>query len=330
MTDRSADLALARVHLRLGSLALARAEFETLAGRDELDDAGLVDLAEVRWRTGDVAGAGEVATAILGEGDDGPLIVLVVAAEAALARGRPTEARGYSTRAMDQAAGRIDELFAGMPRGPIWPADATTLRLPAPTLFDVPAAPSMTPPAAVSARASVEDLAAFEIEPDAPEPAEPDTIELWDAVETEPPVESDPGEAAPADPGTPLVADPDVPAGADALRAGEDALAVGDVLGAAAQLALALRLSSALAPAVLDAIEGRPDRELAFVRGDAYRLVGRESEARLAFAEAVQPIDGPVEPGPTDTPTDATDPGNHHDPYDHHDPNDHRSEGDPA
>ena len=43
------------LHLRLGSLALARVELETLAGVGALDDAGPVDLAEVRWRTGDLA-----------------------------------------------------------------------------------------------------------------------------------------------------------------------------------------------------------------------------------------------------------------------------------
>ena len=38
VTTRDPDLILARLHLRLGSLALARAELETLAGRDALDD----------------------------------------------------------------------------------------------------------------------------------------------------------------------------------------------------------------------------------------------------------------------------------------------------
>ena len=44
-TTRDADLVLAGLHLRLGALALARAELETLAGRDALDDDGLTDLA---------------------------------------------------------------------------------------------------------------------------------------------------------------------------------------------------------------------------------------------------------------------------------------------
>ena len=103
---RAADLVLAGLHLRLGSLALARASLETMAGRDALDDDGLVDLAEVRWRTGDVAGAGQAAMALLGDGDEGPVVGLVVAAEAAMARGRPTEARRFARRAMAQAQER--------------------------------------------------------------------------------------------------------------------------------------------------------------------------------------------------------------------------------
>ena len=68
--DRSSDLALARLHLRLGSLGLARAELEGMAGSGVLDDEGLVDLAEARWRTGDLAGAGEAASAALAAGNE--------------------------------------------------------------------------------------------------------------------------------------------------------------------------------------------------------------------------------------------------------------------
>ena len=56
------------LHLRMGSLALARAELESLAGRGMLDEPALLDLAEVRWRTGDLAGAGEAANALLSAG----------------------------------------------------------------------------------------------------------------------------------------------------------------------------------------------------------------------------------------------------------------------
>ena len=134
---RLPDLVLARLHLRLGSLALARAELETLAGRDSLDADGLVDLAEARWRTGDIAGAGEAAVAALTD-EEGPLLALVVAAEAAAARGRPTEARRLAEKAMADANGTIDAIFAGMPRGSAWPADPSAPP-PAPTtMFDAP------------------------------------------------------------------------------------------------------------------------------------------------------------------------------------------------
>ena len=327
---RPADLTLARVHLRLGCLALARAELETLAGRDELDDAGMVDLAEARWRTGDIAGAGEVAAAVLGDGDDGPLITLVVAAEAALARGRPTEARRYSTRAMEDADGRIDDVFAGMPRGPVWPTDTTTLHLPPPTLFDVPAVELAPVPGLASVVDGMGAEAVAIADPagsERPESSEPNTIALWDAAGPEshpdgaslapPPIEPSPVASEPTQP-VRNDPEPDMDAGGDAFLMGADALDRDDIPGASAQLALALRLSPALAPSVLEVIGARTDRELAFVRGDAYRLVGREADARRAFAEAVNQGDAP---------------GSSPDPYRNHpsdDPADHGPEGDPA
>ena len=101
---RAIELVLAHMHLRLASLALARVELETLAGLGGLDTHGLVDLAEVRWRTGDLVGAGEAAAAALRADDVRPdPIALVVAAEAASAVGRPSEARRLATRAIAAA-----------------------------------------------------------------------------------------------------------------------------------------------------------------------------------------------------------------------------------
>jgi hypothetical protein len=74
---RPIDLALARTHLRLGSLALARAELETLAGVGELDGAGQVDLAEARWRTGDLGRAGEAAVVALATVGDESLALVI-------------------------------------------------------------------------------------------------------------------------------------------------------------------------------------------------------------------------------------------------------------
>ncbi|MEX2183893.1 MAG: hypothetical protein WEC14_05560 [Chloroflexota bacterium] len=259
---RSADLELARLHLRLGSLALARAELETLAGRDALDDDGLVDLAEVRWRTGDVTGAGEAAQAILGDADDGPLLALVVAAEAAMVRGRPTESRRLAERAVAAAGATLDAVFAGMPRAAVWPPDPADLPPPDPTLFDV---------ATIGSAGLVTDA---DLSPDAATARDPASLALWDDLD----VGADEASAA-----------LDLPAPDAELERGRDALVAGRHDAAAVHLGLVLRLSPVLAPAVLDLVGADRSAELAFVRGDAYRLVGRELEARRAFARALRP-----------------------------------------
>lgn len=120
---RPTGLRLARLHLRLGSLSLARAELESFAGRGTLDREGLLDLAEARWRTGDLPGAGEAANVLLGTGAEPPL-ALVIAAEAVAALGRPAEARRLAARALEAVDGPLDPVFAGMPRSLIWPGDA--------------------------------------------------------------------------------------------------------------------------------------------------------------------------------------------------------------
>ena len=119
---RPVALRLAGLHLRMGSLALARAELESLAGRGMLDEDALLDLAEVRWRTGDLAGAGEAANALLAR-ERTDALALVIAAEAVAAAGRPGEARRLAARALEQADGPLDPLFAGIPRSLVWPGE---------------------------------------------------------------------------------------------------------------------------------------------------------------------------------------------------------------
>ena len=283
--SRAPDLVLARLHLRLGSLALARAELETLAGRDALDLDGVVDLAEVRWRTGDIEGAGEAAAVALDD-DDGPLVALVVASEAAAARGRPTEARRLATRAMTAADGSIDAIFAGMPRSPAFPPDPAAPPPSATTMFDEPRSGRPRgrhrPPRPEAGLSGVQPAvpdAAAPLPP--PEPAP--SIGLWDdslASEAEEMAE----------------VEADLPTGEEALELGHAALEAGDVAAAALQLGLALRLTPALAPAVVTVLADRDDPPLAFIRGDAYRLLGRELEARRAYADAM--------PRPTSTDPD--------------------------
>jgi tetratricopeptide (TPR) repeat protein len=258
---RTVELVLARAHLRLGSLALARVELETLAGLGRLDTAGLADLAEVRWRTGDLLGAGEAAGAALRNDEEMP-VALVIAAEAAAALGRPSESRRLARRAM-ACAPSIDLIFAGMPRSSVWPGDADEPPPSAPTLFDrapeEPAAPNASTPHEVPSTAA---SAA------APTDAAPVALGFWDDDEA-------------IDSGAGILPDP-----ALELEAGRSALVAGRLDQAVLRFGVALRLAPALAPAVLEATEGARASNLLMVRGDAFRLVGHETEARQAYAAA--------------------------------------------
>jgi hypothetical protein len=271
-TTRSPDLILAGLHLRLGAFALARAELETLAGRDALDDDGLADLAEIRWRTGDLVGAGEAAAAIL-DGDDGPVVALVVAAEAAMDRGRPSEARRYAELATARAGASLDILFAGMPRSAVWPADPAAMPPTVPAMFDVPA----VGPVATGRH----DPAGREAEVRHQAALAASSLGLWDASSGADVVSDDRAPAA------------DLPIGADELVLARSALDDGHAADAAVHLALVLRLTPALAPAVLDLVGDDRRPELALVRGDAYRLVGLEVEAQAAYADVPRPAPRP-------------------------------------
>ena len=251
MTDlasqRDIDLVLARLHLRLGSLQLARAELEEMAGKAILDDEGLIDLAEARWRTGDLAGAGEAANVALASGNEA-IVALVIAAEATAAAGRPAEARRLASRALEMADLSVADVFAGMPRASIWPIEPGTQTVAEPLFGTEASAAAATTAAAVTHAPG-----------------------LWDDA-----------------------ADVDLPEPAEALEAGRAALADGRTAAGALQLSLVLRLAPALAPAVLDALAPYDAPELALVKGDAYRLVGHERDARLAFADAAASIPQPT------------------------------------
>ena len=120
--ERPAELRLARLHLRTGSYALARVELETAAGSGTLDADAMLDLAEIRWRTDDLTGAGEAAAAYLAAGRES-LIALAIAAEATAALGRPAEAGRLARRAVEIAEVPLDTLFAGIRRSDVWPAE---------------------------------------------------------------------------------------------------------------------------------------------------------------------------------------------------------------
>jgi len=259
---RTVELVLAHSHLRLGSLALARVELETMAGMGLLDTGGIIDLAEVRWRTGDLLGAGEAASAALRDDPEHP-IALVIAAEAASALGRPTEARRLADQAIRASRGSLDAIFAGMPRSGIWPADAAEPPPTAPTLFDREPEASL---AGASAVAPGHHPPISERRPSAtPTPL---TLGLWEAEEA--------GDSAATPPPDP----------AAELEAGREALVAGSIDLAVLHFSLALRLAPALAPAVLEATDGARGAALTMVRGDAYRLAGHEAEAQQAYVIA--------------------------------------------
>jgi hypothetical protein len=268
--ERAADLVLARIHLRLGSIGLARAELEAMAGRNSLDIDGIRDLAEARWRTGDLAGAGDAASAYLHERPDDPLALLITA-EMQAHLGRPGEARRIAGRVVDRSAGPVDRMFAGMPRSSIWPVEPGSRVEPAGTLFeDVPTGPAwlgggipdlsaegaMGDDALAAARASAADH-------------RPEGPGLWEHSATAAPILPDPAE---------LLARGR--AALDAARPGQ----------AAAALALAIRAEPSLAPPVLDLLAGRQEPVLALVRGDAHRIVGHEAEALRDYVAAVEAI----------------------------------------
>ncbi len=293
---RSVDLVLARAHLRLGSLALARAELEILGGRGALDSAGQVDLAEVRWRTGDLSGAGAAASIAMGSGLEPP-VVLAIAAETAAALGRPNEARRLANRAMETLGGPIDELFAGMPRSGVWPADLAEPAPTAGTLFhhEPPPGPSRR---AGDVEADVVALRARPADDRLDGGGSSLTLGFWD------PDGADDGHGA---------QQPDPVGELDAARA---ALVAGALEDATLRFGVALRLAPALAPAVLEATDGVTTPQMNLVRGDAYRLVGLETEARRAYAAAawsgardrrhhVEETAKPAEPGPEPEPTPA-------------------------
>jgi hypothetical protein len=122
--DSATSRRMARIHLRTGSLALARAELELLAGRNLLDLPGLLDLAEARWRTGELPAGGDAAVAYIGAGGENAL-GFVIAAEAQAVAGRRSEERRYVALALERCASGLDAVFAGIPARANWTLSTT-------------------------------------------------------------------------------------------------------------------------------------------------------------------------------------------------------------
>ena len=313
LDDPMLQIRLARVHLKTGSLTIARAELEALAARNQLDTPAHLDLAEVRWRTGDLDGAGEAASAYIAGGGDEALGFVIAAEDAAMAN-RHEEARRYTEQALERHLAELDPIFAGIPRRAAWtlpawsaaetppPATATAAEPAEPTELAAPVElePEAAPVEPAEPAEPTELAAPVEFEPEA-EPAEsaeptelaaPVEVESAEPTELAAPVELEP-EAAPVEPAeSAAVPASDVAAGeqsSDEVHARAE-LAFGglyldadDPMMAALHFGLAIRLAPTSAKAVLEAIGDRQDLALQLVRGDALRLLGLEGDAGKAY-----------------------------------------------
>jgi hypothetical protein len=286
---RTADARLARVHLRGGLLTLARASLEGMAGAGTLDRAALADLAEVRWRSGDLEGAAEAARAHEGAGGDEPMAQLIIAED--LARtGREEEANVIAGSVYERVGGAVDVLFALEPRSDIWPGSDDGWMM-------VDAAH----PGRWGLLVGGSEVAA---------PSEA----MWQPAPLSTPLPDEPlpaGRGAPGQPSGAPTTGAVVIGGrmaGEELATAERALAAGDVGGATARLAVLLRLDPALAPIILSAADraaattpaGRDLAAIHLVRGDAYRSLGRDNEAAAAYQRAHQALaSGPPSKEPT-------------------------------
>lgn len=256
--DRPPDLRFARLHLRSGGLALARAELESMAGSGDLDEDGLLDLAEARWRTGDLIGAGDVAQTYLDTGGRS-VVATVIAAETMAALGRQGEARRFVADAVELSGGTLDPVFAGMPKLAPWPYDVIQ--------------PSAQPVGPLFGDLLAETPAGT----GAAGAAALGPIGLWgDAVA--------PDALESVDPGPELVA-----ATAE--------IGSGELDRASVRLALLLRASPAAAGSILAAIGDARSPSLDLVRGDALRALGDDTEARRAYSSAIGSFRGGSPPG---------------------------------
>ena len=289
---RSADARLARVHLRGGLLTLARATLEGMAGAGTLDRDAMADLAEVRWRSGDLEGAADAAQAHQASGGDEPIAAIVIAEDLAR-RGRDDEAAGLAGAVTERVGGAVDVLFAAELRSAAWPAaDEGWMRVDA------------AEPGHWGLLVGGSEVAA-------------PTSETWRPAPLRQPLAA---AAAPLPAGR---GGPAQPAGAasttavvmggrvagEELESVEQELGRGDLTAASGRLGVLLRLDPALAPIILStadrAASAAPagSRDLAaihLVRGDAYRVLGRDTEAAAAYQAAHQALAaGPPSKEPT-------------------------------
>jgi hypothetical protein len=196
LDDPVLQMRLARIHLKTGSLTIARAELEALAARNQLDTPAHLDLAEARWRTGDLDGAGEAAGAYMDGGGDEAL-GFVIAAEASAMANRHAEARSHTEQALERHLSELDPMFAGIPRRAVWALPAWSA-----ATSDALAVPSVRAPAdqvqSDVAQAEPQAVVPVAIEPEAEDvelvapPAEPEFESFESADAPAEPLEPEP------------------------------------------------------------------------------------------------------------------------------------------
>ncbi len=293
-----ADGRVARLHLRTGLLRLARVELEELAGEGRLDADGVLDLAEARWRTGDLRGAAEAAGAWLEAGADGA----TDAGAADLATGADTGATG---------AGATDAGGRGLALAHALIADGLTVRGRDDEAAGHVAATLAALAGGLSApdgpRASARSLAAAL---DALFAGIAPRADGWPAFE---PVDSGAAAAAAASSGEAVrvFARHAGAATPDPIAAADDRLGAGDDAAAAVLLILALRAAPNRAPEVLQradaALAGRSSAGLMLARAEALRVLGRHDAAAIAYAVADARARGDAPVVPPAAGPDATD-----------------------
>ncbi|MEO8469228.1 MAG: hypothetical protein ABI573_06125 [Chloroflexota bacterium] len=246
---------LARIHLRVGSLQLARAELEALVAVGSISTAGLADLAETRWRGGDLEAAAVAAADHQAAGGLEP-VALVILAEWAAVDGRPDEAEKHVTALVSLTEASLSALYAGMPRRANWPSVGAAESVDAP--------PVEGPVKSRRGRAaSSRPAATAETPGNAGEPASK--------------VRSESGQMTAFPDGESLLRE----ARAD-MRSSEP-----ERMGLAFdRLALALRWHPSVAPDVVELVARRGEPGALLVRGDALRSLGRLLEAEAAYAAA--------------------------------------------
>ncbi len=304
---RSTDARLARLHLRGGLLTLARAELEHMAGAGTLDREALVDLAEARWRSGDLEGAAEAAQAHLANDGTEPLAHLIVA-EALDRHGHLIDARAHSAKVVERVGLGVDRFFAGEPRSTAWPASDGSQMFtdanepghrgllvggaetgePEALPWDVAPPPAPLPDrrspvtsqtGAFAARGPADSWSRM---PGAQQPARPQAFGARVGPSSSMRELLDSGHAAGLE-----------------LEAVERQVERGELDEVAERLALLLRMDRALAPVILSladrVVTSSPHEDsrlaaLHTLRGDIYRGLGRDVEATAAYQEAMRAV----------------------------------------